>query len=188
MSLRIFFALEISDEFRSFFNEFIESQRAHFHSDLIRWSTVQNLHVTLGFIPAFNLQDLEKLILNIQDSLIGTKPFNLTLHEMEFFPNQRNPHVLSLKAGPADQLKSLAQSIGEGIVKTGYDIEKRPFRGHLTLGRFKSLPNHPVLVPMTHPMMPKIPIHRVVLYQSKPSKEGSLYIPLKYFSLLIEKK
>ncbi len=77
--------------------------------------------------------------------------------------------------------------IGQGIESAGYKVETRPFRGHMTLGRFKTSQKNVLnfLSDAQAPDLGKIEISEVVLFQSEPHPEGSRYIPLHRIALKV---
>jgi 2'-5' RNA ligase len=65
-------------------------------------------------------------------------PFRAAIEGMGTFPNRRRPRViwLGLK-GELDRLSLFRDALQQNLVPFGIKAEKRPFRPHLTLGRFR---------------------------------------------------
>ena len=54
------------------------------------------------------------------------------------FPNIRRPKILWMGiGGDIDILKAIQKKLNKNLSKTGFKIDKRPFKGHLTIGRIK---------------------------------------------------
>jgi 2'-5' RNA ligase len=62
------------------------------------------------------------------------------------FPNIRSPRVLWAGVKGNDELTGLQQEIETGMTSLGFKQEKRRFRPHLTIGRFKSSKGAGVLI------------------------------------------
>jgi len=178
--MRAFFAINIP----FIIEEMIESLKKTFPQTGIRWTKPSNLHITLQFIQALKPEDLNTLIYRVQHTVKNIKPFYLTFGHFELFPSDKHPHIISLAVGPHEKLESLAAYIGKELKDMNYVVDNRPFRGHLTIARLKNLPIDATR--FTH--IPKISsekifIQEIILFESKPSQEGSNYITLARIAL-----
>ncbi len=150
----------------------------------VHWMHSENLHITLQFMPELHLKDIAQLIENVRSSLTNTPSFYLELKAMEFFPTPTHPRIISLAVEPSDCLTQLSVAIGQGIKATNYPVEARAFRGHLTLGRLRRVHHQSFsLEQIEIPVIPKIWIDEICLFESKPGKEHSNYIPLAHLNL-----
>jgi 2'-5' RNA ligase len=175
-SVRAFFAINFSLIDKKKIYNYIILQISTQLIHQINWVRLENLHITLQFIPHLIMIDIDKIILRVQHRLENYKNFNVILNTLELFP-QNNPKVVaSSNIHPVSKLNGLSIIIGEVIENMGYEIEKRNFHPHLTLGRLQSkhceLPNIKVL---------KLDVwtNQIVLFQSKHSCNGANYFPLK---------
>ena len=126
---------------------------------------------------------LTQLIEKVRIELETIRPLQLELGELEVFPTANHPRVLALQAGPPETLTSLVKAIGLGIKATNYPVEERPFRGHMTLGRLSKVLSLPSLAELNlAPFFPTL-INEINLFESKPGRSRSLYIPLERFKL-----
>lgn len=138
--IRAFFAIDLSASLREHIVEIMQPFQAT-HQDIpIRWSKPEHLHITLQFLKAFAREDVHLLIENVKRRLRYSKKFKVKLQELELFPSPRAPRMLALSVEPNETLTALAKQIGQAILATNYAIENRPFRPHLTLGRFNERP------------------------------------------------
>ena len=78
------------------------------------------------------------------------------------------------------QLHALLDELDEAGEKLGIKAEARRYRPHVTLAKFKAQ-NQPIEAMLYSEF--QMPVNQVVLYQSKPSADGSHYIPLQHFAL-----
>lgn len=181
-SLRLFFGIGFTAEVKQALIHVIKQLKTKYPFSTIRWIQPDNLHITLQFLKAVREDDLNQLIKNVNAELTSCHSFELELGDLELFPNLSHPRVISLSINPHAIFANLAQQIGKGIIATGYDIERRSFRGHLTLAKIRSNSSFS-FEDISSPSIRKMQVAEIILYQSQPSKTGSYYIPLARFKL-----
>lgn len=177
--VRVFFAVElplpVKDEIgRSIMAIKKKAKGAH----AIRWTKPENLHITLQFLGEAKRTDLPQLIEEVRANIAGKfKKFFLNLGNLYLFPSPYRPRVIVLDVAPQEELAQLSKRIGEGITALGYEIESRPFRGHLTIGRIKQPQglNLSFLSEFKIPAIEDLELKEVVLFRSEPQPEGSMY-------------
>lgn len=174
--IRVFFAIDLPQTIKENVSEFIETLKKRYRSKNIRWTKITNLHITLHFLQALHTERLQKLITQVQEGMHECSPFTFTLDSLRLYPNPYRPRVIVVEIKPQDELKHLVQLMGTGISAMGYEVETRPFRGHLTLGRIKN-PRSVHLDFLADYPLPKDVIHvsEVILFRSEPTPEGSTY-------------
>jgi 2'-5' RNA ligase len=177
--IRVFFAIELPLFAKEKVDQFIGALKKKSKTHSIRWTKLENLHVTLQFIGEAHSADMPRLIENVRARIAGkVTKLTLSIGRLRLFPNSYRPRVIVLDIAPQDELTILSGLIGSGIKMTNYEIEKRPFRGHLTLGRIKQPRNLNLrfLSEFAAPEIEKIDLNEVVLFRSEPQPEGSRYI------------
>lgn len=179
MHLRVFFAIKLPKTMDDFFLQWLQLLKQSAPEHLLRWSRVENLHVTLQFIKSIEAEHVPLLIDRVQSELEVWTTFQLEFGPLEWFPNPQKPKVLSLSVGPENQMKALATSIGNAIESLHYPLENKPFRGHLTLGRLTNF-TMPILPVIQYPLppIPSVSIDDVYLIESRPSRGRTNYHPL----------
>lgn len=184
---RVFFAIDLPQSAKEKLSSFIGKLKKKSKSNAIRWTKPENLHITLHFLAEARTEHLTKLIANVRAKIEGaSKRMTLTFGELHLFPNPYRPRVIVLEMTPQGELEVLAGLIGHGIKDTNYEIESRPFRAHLTLGRIKQPQglNLSFLSEFSSPEIEKIEVNEVVLFRSEPQPEGSTYSVLERIWLI----
>lgn len=185
--VRIFFAIEIPLSTKDTLGKFITVLKKKSKSHAIRWNKPDNLHITLQFLAQAQTQHLPQMLQNVNNKIAGrVKKISLTFEKLFLFPNPFRPRVIVLSVAPQMELAELARLIGEGIQELNYEIDARPFRPHLTLGRIK-LPqgmNFSFLSECAVPDIEKIDLQEVVLFRSDPQPEGSRYTVMERITLI----
>ena len=132
--MRLFAALDLSDEVRRAVGEAIEKFRPR--SKGTRWVRPEGMHVTLKFIGEIDPRQLDP----IRETLSRVqcpRAFDVKVRGVGFFPKGRRPRVIWCGIEPSSNLSGLAEAIDHSLEPLGIAREKRSFVPHLTLARFK---------------------------------------------------
>lgn len=184
--VRVFFALELPEVLKQKIGEYISALKKKSKPHAIRWTRKDNLHITLQFLAEVRSEDLASLIDKVHNKIKKRiKPLEFKVGELQLFPTPFRPRVIVLEITPLDALAELATLIGKGIVENKYQIDERPFRAHLTLGRIKQPQGLDLsyLTQVTKPAWEPVPLSEVVLFRSEPHSEGSIYTALSRLAL-----
>lgn len=150
-----------------------------------KWVPAENLHLTLRFIGEVGHADAE----DIHDALsrVHGKLFALTITGIGSFETGRKVRTLWTGIQKNDLLIRLQDKVETAIVRCGNEPERRKFKAHITLARFKN----------------GIPVDRIgsfmennnrfsagpfdvvsfTLFRSHLGREGSHYEPLAIYPL-----
>ena len=102
----------------------------------LRWSRVENLHITTKFIgewPEGRLGELKRVL----DEVPGAGPFQVALRGLGWFPNPHAPRIFWVSVQGGEPLRALAGSTGSVLAPLGIAVEKRAYTPHLTLVRIE---------------------------------------------------
>ena len=104
----------------------------------IRWVRPENIHLTLKFLGDIKEDDSEKITKAVFDSVKAYAPISLFAKGIGVFPGIKRPRVIWVGvSGDLEPLVGLQKKLEEALADLGFEQEKRPFKGHLTLGRIK---------------------------------------------------
>jgi RNA 2',3'-cyclic 3'-phosphodiesterase len=152
----------------------------------LKWSPVENLHITSKFIgqwPEERLAELEGAL----ESINFGRALDVSIASFGFFPNPHHPRAFfaGVEANPG--LAELASRIDETLLPLGIAKEDRPYTPHLTLARIKSeniraMREH--IAKMTNFDFGTFHVSEFHLYLSKTGPSGSIYTPLATYPLL----
>jgi 2'-5' RNA ligase len=133
--MRLFLAVELERELRRAIRDATAPLRAA--APEAGWVAEDRLHLTLKFLG----EQPETLIprLTTAMSLIAARhwPVSMRLRGVGAFPNLRRPHVVWVGIAPDPKLELLQHDVEEGCAALGVDVEGKPFRPHLTIGRLR---------------------------------------------------
>jgi 2'-5' RNA ligase len=109
--------------------------------------------------------------------------FSLSAAGVGVFPDIRRPKVIWVGlAGRPDALTPLQQDLDGRLAVLGFPREEKPFRGHLTIGRFRAEgfpgPVADAVKRYAAASFGSAGVEEIVLLQSDLRPEGPLYTPL----------
>ena len=132
--MRLFLAIDLPQDIRLRLDRLLAALRPE---ALIKWSPLDNLHITTKFIgewPEKRLRELHQALIQ----LAPRNPFQIELRDLGWFPNKRLPRVFWAGVCGGEPLEALARETEECLTELGIKREERRFSPHLTLARIKS--------------------------------------------------
>jgi 2'-5' RNA ligase len=114
--------------------EFVEPRQER--DSPLRWSSQEQWHLTLAFLPAVADRDLDELVERLAEVAERRAEFELRLQGAGSFPNPAQGKVLwTGVAGDVDPLTRLSASSRSAAVRAGIEVDGSKFRPHVTLAR-----------------------------------------------------
>ncbi|MDG5787734.1 RNA 2',3'-cyclic phosphodiesterase [Evansella sp. AB-P1] len=98
-------------------------------------TNASDFHITLLFLGGWNLEKKEKLWDSLHGKMEGIPPFQLSLNKISFFGKEEQPRVVWVGLEENKTLIQLHDAIIEVADIHGFELDKRPFRPHITLGK-----------------------------------------------------
>ena len=129
--MRLFTAIDISEEVRAGLGAMLDRVRPLAN---LRWSPVENLHVTTKFIGEWR----EGRVGEVETALAKvTRPglIEIAIRGLVWFPNPHSPRVFCAGVQGGESLEALRKDTEQALAALGIVPEKRDFRPHLTLAR-----------------------------------------------------
>lgn len=161
--MRLFVALRADETLKKAALQYMEELRRQGVSG--SFTKPDNLHITLAFIgESAHFERAARALNNIQAS-----PFML-----ESALPGRFGDILWLGFKKNGCLYALAQSVSCELTKAGFNLDKRPFKAHMTLARRVCLPEGSLFK-----MSPlQMRVEEVCLMKSERGEKGLVYTPL----------
>lgn len=183
--IRTFIAAEISAEVKK--RLAADVARFRMLAPRVKWSPVDNMHLTFRFLGDVKEPDLEELFDALADITPEAEPFALEVRGVGAFPNWRHPRVVWAGCGEgSEDAVQLAEMVEEACVGLGYDRERRPFSPHLTLGRVKLPADAEGLETVAADAEKRygfLDIDALVVFMSTLRRTGPVYSPMARFEL-----
>jgi len=148
-----------------------------------RWVRAGSMHLTLKFLGDIPAGHVASVADALQAAAGGHTTFSLTVSGIGVFPSIRRPRVIwAGLSGPTGRLLDLQRSLEERLVALGFPREERPFRGHLTIGRFSEPVESERLAEVVNSFASRIfggfAVKELVLFQSDLQPKGPVYTAL----------
>lgn len=149
-----------------------------------RWVAPENLHLTLRFIGEVDGRDAE----DIDAALSGIRfpRFPLTLAGVGEFGDGKRLRSVWVGVEANELLERLQAKVEQAVQRAGQPPEKRKFKPHVTLARFKSHPGDKLQSYFTERSLfrcPPFEVQDFTLYSSFLAHEGAIYRPEAVYPL-----
>lgn len=148
-----------------------------------RWQREDQLHLTLAFlgdVEAQQLPDIREAARNL-----AVEPFDLTVSGVGCFGHPDHPKNLWAGVQPMEKLAELHDALNQRLASCGFVQEKRTFRPHITLSRFKKESGsvRELLREYQSVHAGTFSVDRLALFESVRGEQGSVYRIIESFPL-----
>jgi len=185
--MRSFIAIPIDQDAH---NELQQLQdRLHKSDADVKWMNPEKIHLTLKFLGNIDAQQIEAIKSSLSKTTPLNKPFYIHLSKVGAFPKISYPRVVWVGIDEGqEECQTLQKSVEGAIEGLGFDKEARTFTAHLTLGRVRTGKNKSQLIDCLEKerdfnSKAKVPVNKIILFQSTLTQKGSIYTPLGEFPL-----
>ena len=191
MGIRSFLAFELPAEIREQIG--VISKELKKLSLPVRWVKIDNIHLTILFLGSVAEDILSAMEEKVNVAAKKFSPFKAKLNSIGAFPHWRKPRVIWIGLnGDIDRLANLRDDLQEELKVLGFMPEKRPFRSHLTLGRFKGQINRDEDIQWICDRYRDIDsdlyqLNELILYKSDLKPDGPVYTKMATWPLRNDK-
>lgn len=180
--IRLFVVLIIPDEIKD--KVFNYCHDASENPSGYRWESKDKVHLTLKFIGEVK----EELLPAIVEELEFVKNysfFDCTISKFGFFFRENQAKILWCNLETDESIVSLVNELNKRLTKYDIEIEKRKFKGHLTLLRIKKPVSENFIKRFKEYSIDplKFTANAIALIQSVLKPNGSEYKVLKIYEL-----
>lgn len=177
-SVRAFIALELKEPLRASLEKL--QQRLHANLGGIRLVRPEAIHLTLRFLGPTRQDQLQALDAPLAAAARACPALEARIGGIGTFPERGRPHVLWVGVELEPAALELQRACEQAARDAGFAPEERPFRAHLTLGRWRDHATRPEL-PETD--LGPTCLDSLVLFRSEQAKDGMVYTSLARFPL-----
>ena len=168
--MRLFVAISLPDELRAQLGQLANGLPG------ARWVNEDSLHLTLRFLGELD----GALAADVDEALASLRmpAFDLDLAGVDHFAEGRKVRCLWAGVRPNEALTRLHDKVEQAVIRAGLPPDKRKYRPHVTLARFKSDPGvklHDYLAQYALFKAPSFCVDRFCLFSSYLSGEGAIY-------------
>ncbi len=170
--MRLFIAIALPEDLRARLSELQQGMPA------ARWVDPDNLHLTLRFIG--EADDVQAQDLDAALNQVRAERFDVTLTGVDCFGRGRKSRALWAGIAPCPELDRLRRKVEQAARAAGFAPERRKFKPHVTLARFKGDPGyrlHDFLACHTAFRATPFTAQEFVLFSSVLAQTGAIYTP-----------
>ncbi|MBD3420757.1 MAG: RNA 2',3'-cyclic phosphodiesterase [Chitinivibrionales bacterium] len=168
---RLFIAIDFNEDIREMLSDICFGLRQ------IRWSPLEQLHLTLRFLGDVDKHTFEDILSTL--ARVEAPAFSLTIKGAGYFPPRRSPRIIWAGVEPDQELLTLKNKIDRVLQLLHVEPDKHKFHPHITLGRAKGeISKHSVMPFITRNALFKIehlPVTAFHLYSSQLTREGAVH-------------
>jgi len=149
-----------------------------------KWVRPENIHLTLKFLGNIDPGDIDKIGGAMMEAVGDFAGIDLVARGVGVFPGVKHPRVIWVGLGGQIQLLFAVQRVLEdSLAALGFEKEKRPFQGHLTLGRFRQTVNpntlRQIMQEYSSLYSEEFTARRIILFKSDLKPTGAVYSQLQ---------
>jgi 2'-5' RNA ligase len=137
--MRLFLAVELEPELKRALHEAAAPLRAIVPD--AGWVAEERLHLTLKFLDEQPEAFVGPVTTMMEEIASRHWPVPIRLRGVGAFPDLRRPRVIWVGIAAAPKLELLQHDVEEGCAALGVEVDGKPFRPHLTIGRLPGTEN-----------------------------------------------
>ncbi|WP_408007277.1 RNA 2',3'-cyclic phosphodiesterase [Pseudalkalibacillus sp. A8] len=177
-----FLAVPIPEEIQSKIHSYAEKVKPLL--PLKKWTSLGDYHITLQFLGATSEGKVDPLIEEMKK--IEAPSFRLSINKTGYFGNPKIPRVFWLGINHSEKLNQLREQTKERSLTAGFEVEARPYRPHITLGKrwdgdSKGVSTESFTLP-TELDGCSWEVNEIILYEIHPGKDP-MYAPYQRFKI-----
>jgi len=167
----------------------IQSLRFELRNERIRWTSPDNIHITLAFLGDTEEKVIPEISQMLHSQCSGISHFGADIKGIGVFRSISDPKVLWTGLEKSTTLIRMNELIVQGLQKTGINYSEKLFNPHITLGRIKHLAEKDFLIKLIdkykNQVIQHVDVKEVIVYESILLKEGPIYKPLAKIPLIV---
>jgi 2'-5' RNA ligase len=176
--VRAFVALELEERLREALGELQARLRPRLGP--IQLVRPEGIHLTLRFLGSTTPQQMDTMRPILAAAASACPPAEVPVSGLGTFPERGSPRVLWLGLEVPPEVGELQKACERAARRAGFEKEDRPFKAHLTLGRWRERASRPELPAAD---LGTTRLDTLVLFKSDVRPGGAVYTPLERFAL-----
>ncbi|MEO5568785.1 MAG: RNA 2',3'-cyclic phosphodiesterase [Gemmatimonadaceae bacterium] len=146
----------------------------------VRWTPESKIHLTLKFLGPISEDQLQSLAATLTEVARTHAAPMMHIGSVGAFPNFRRPRVIWMGVAPEPRLELLQHDVEVACAALGHELDGRPFRPHLTLGRWRETSSADEVTPLRAAakkvrFTDEFLVQSIDVTQSVPGAAGSTY-------------
>lgn len=148
----------------------------------LRAQKPHTLHLTIRFLD--EIADPAPIIQAVTPVAAAHEPFEMSLERIGVFPRKGTPRVVWVGLGAGEmQAGALAAGVESALLPLGFSRDRRPWHGHVTLGRYRTPPRRGQEPVDEDRRFGRVPAEKLVLLESTLTPDGAIHETVQEMSL-----
>jgi len=177
MKIRAFFALTLPDSVVRWLADHADTLCEYDRKTEVSWVDSDRYHLTLCFLGDITLEQVEELERCTREQLANFSSFQVHINVAEYYRVSKHLALIAALPDVHQELQTLHNLMVNVADDAGVSHTEEDFKPHVTLGRLPG--KNKFKKPDSWPAIDMFSLaDSVVLFQSKPGEDGSIYTPL----------
>jgi len=177
MKIRAFFALTLPDSVVRWLADHADTLCEFDRKTEVSWVDSDRYHLTLCFLGDIDLNQVDDLEKCAREKLANVTSFQVHINSAEYYRVNKKLALVAALPDVNEELEILHEIMITVAQDSGVSYEEEDFKPHVTLGRLPG--KNKFKSPTKWPAIDMFSLaDSVVLFQSKPGEDGSIYTPL----------
>lgn len=183
MKIRLFIALIFKEELLNKIVDFRES--IYPNDNEAKWEGKDKLHLTLKFLGNIAEEDIPDISRELESIVKNHHEIKIILSKFGFIKKNSIPKILWVGIQQTKYIARLFHDINDGLSDIGFEKERRSFRPHITLLRFRGKEDILKIdvLKNTKINFTSSMANEIALIKSDLLPRGSIYTKIKSFKL-----
>lgn len=155
---RLFLAVRLGGEADAAIGAWVKERAGEFENARISWVSPSLYHLTLHFFGEVGAAAAAAIAAGLEPLAGSVAAPALSILGLDYLPSWRAPRVLclTLRVEPEDAFSAAIKAARRLAAATGAENDSRPWRAHLTLGRFREPPRGQAPLPEGKPFFDSV--------------------------------
>lgn len=128
-----FLAAKLPKEAKEYLKNWAEVNQSEF--PFARWVHHEDYHITLAFL-GFAEEAMKQDVIDTMPRILKEEgPFTLTLNKIGTFGPHKKPRIFWADVEESEALNQVQKKVHRQCIEIGFQLDKKPFRPHITLAR-----------------------------------------------------
>ena len=167
MNTHFFFALVLPDDIKRHLHNQTDEVKSTF--PFKKWLHQADYHITMAFLGNAADTMKEEALELVKLALADEHSFELEVDGLGVFGKKESPRILWAGVKQEERLFSIQKKIYESCIQAGFELDKKPFKPHITLARkFEGEPPFSInkLHQLVNPELKRFQASQIALYQT----------------------
>ncbi|HSG04642.1 MAG TPA: RNA 2',3'-cyclic phosphodiesterase [Marinobacterium sp.] len=177
MNVRAFFALRVPERVTRKLADYAD-ELCQFDRGLeAHWVDSSSYHLTLCFLGDVSLEQVEELEERTREA-INANRFSVALDQIGYYAVNPRLSVVAAMTSEQQEVAELHDCLVDVATAAGLKYDEKNFLPHITLARLPSENQFELDTDQLPKLDLSLPADAIVLMQSRPGEQGSIYTPL----------